>query len=103
VRSILELSFFALSIFVPAAMIVADAVLDESRPFGIHTRSYTADFLARHLAKLLPGHPMILIAGTLVALGALYWLVQRQFESADFVQYVQTRLDAADYSAGFKA
>jgi hypothetical protein len=70
---------------------------------GIHARSYTADYLAAHLAKVPLDSQAILIAGALVALGALYWLVQRQFESADFVQSVQTRLDTTEYSTGFRA
>ena len=99
----LVLPYFGLFIFGPAVLFVADDVLVKSPRIGIHQRSYRADFLARHLAGILPGHPLILIAGTLVALGALYWLVQRQFEAADFIQYVQTRLDTADHSAGFRA
>jgi len=93
---LLVLPWLVLFLFAPLAVLLADAFNGTGPPFGIHARSYTIDFLTLHLAGVLPSNPSILIAGTLVALGALYWLVQRQFESADFVQFVQTRLDTAD-------
>jgi hypothetical protein len=76
-----------------AAAFIADAFYAKGSVFGIHARSYTVDFIATSLARVLPGDPVIPIAGVLVALVALYWLVQRQFASTDFVQFVQTRLD----------
>jgi hypothetical protein len=93
---LLVLPWLVLFLFAPLAVLLADAFNGTGPPFGIHARSYTIDFLTLHLAGVLPSNPSILIAGTLVALGALYWLVQRQFESADFVQFVQTRFDTAD-------
>ncbi|MGB7759917.1 MAG: hypothetical protein WBL61_08815 [Bryobacteraceae bacterium] len=75
---------------------------------GVHTKgvragihgSYTAEFLAAHLTGILPGNPVIPIIGTLVLLGVLYWIVQRQFEAADFIQFTRTRVDSAEYSTG---
>ena len=97
------LLYFLTFLFGPFAMGRADAFHGKGPYLGIHARSYTAGYHAAHLAGVLPGHPAILIAGTLVALAALDWLVQRQFESADFVQFVQTRLDTNEYSTGFRA
>jgi len=101
-RLVVQLLYFIVFLG-PFAIVTVDAFHGKGSHSGIHAWSYTADYLAAHLAGVLPGHPAILIAGTLVALGALYWLVQRQFESADFVQSVQTRLDTTEYSTGFRA
>jgi hypothetical protein len=101
-RLVVQLLYFIVFLG-PFAIVTVDAFHGKGFHSGIHAWSYTADYLAAHLAGVLPGHPAILIAGTLVALGALYWLVQRQFESADFVQFVQTRLDTTEYSSGLGA
>jgi uncharacterized membrane protein YidH (DUF202 family) len=63
-------------------------------------RSYTAEYVAAHLVRFPPGILLILIAGTLIALGALYWLLQRQFETADFLPSTLTRLDTGEFSIG---
>jgi hypothetical protein len=88
---ILVLPWFFVIVLGPLAAMVADA---GHMTGGNHLqrKSYTAEFLAARLARVLPGHPLILMAGTLVALGALYWLVQRQFERADRLPLTQTRV-----------
>jgi hypothetical protein len=60
--------------------------------------SYTAKHLAAHLARFPAPILAILFAGTLAGFGALYWLVQRQFEAADFVPASQIRLDTGQSS-----
>ena len=99
-RLVVQLLYFIVFLG-PFAILTVDAF--HGKGHGIRARSYTADFLAAHVAGVPPAIQAILIAGTLVALAALYWLVQRQFESADFVQFVQTRLDTTEYSTGFRA
>jgi hypothetical protein len=74
----------------PLAMLIADFYhLDVVRKH--FWGSYTAEYLTAQLSRIPPEPRLILIAGTLIALGALYWLVQRQFEAADFVLGRQTR------------
>jgi hypothetical protein len=103
IGSMLALSFFGLFIFGPAGLLVADAVLAKSVRIGIHQRSHTADFLAGYVTRAVPGNPLLLVAGTVAALAALYWLVQRQFESADFVQFTQTRIDSVNSSSPLRS
>jgi hypothetical protein len=66
-------------------------------------RSYTAEHLAAHLAGIPLALLVLLVAGTLAGLGTLYWLVQRQFEAADFLPPPQVRLDTGAFSTGYGA
>jgi hypothetical protein len=83
---------------------IALSYFDISRMDRIHqhrfSRSYTAEYLAAHLARIPPPLLLLLVVGTLAGLGALYWLAQRQFEAADFLPPAHARLDTAEFSIG---
>ena len=66
-------------------------------------RSYLAGLVADRLSGIPPAGLAILIAGTLIALGALYWLVQRQFDTFDFLPNVRTRVDTTGMCPGLNA
>lgn len=77
-------------------------MLDASCAGRVHGqgRSYLAETLAGHLAKVLPANPALLIAGTLGFLCGLYWIVQRQFASAEFIQSIRSRRNTSGFTIG---
>jgi hypothetical protein len=83
----------------PFAGMFADVGLSEQSG-GFFHRSRTAEFLATYLSGLPAGTLAILIAGMLAGLGALYWLVERQFEAVDFRPDAQTQVGSAEIYPG---
>ena len=89
---------------IPTALGVADILLGGSLHVKKHIwGSYTAEYLAAHLARIPLPLLLIVVAGTFTGLGALYWLAQKQFEAADFLPTPQIRLDAVESSSGIGA
>jgi hypothetical protein len=82
--------FYSVAFLVsPWAAYIAD--IHYGRPHGPYRLSFTAEFLAVRLAGVLPNAMPLLAAGGAILLFVLYRLVERQFETSEFLQFPQVR------------
>jgi hypothetical protein len=75
-------TFFGVILAGPLAAFIVD-YFHATGPGSFTGNGYTAERLTAQLASALPSSPAILIAGSLVVIGALYWLAQREFGVSD--------------------